>query len=660
MSGNKDWNDLHLNGKINENMIAECHYQGALLVADSALDKAMLMWGKKSHSQFSFDFDNRTYWFDIDIDKLTKTLEQIDEAEEHSLKSDAEKREIAAKQCGALNEIANCKISFLYFQRNELTDESWYYAKINFPHKGRSIKNTFTGTQVSGGSEFKKRLISIAPGALFTGKSHHLDRIAKHQLFNIKTVETIDYIGYSKEHKAYLFNDKAVSNGRVVDINEEDYFELGNVSVKSLSRSPELSIAPAHKYNNQWCNKVWQCFGAKGLAAVTFWFGSLFAEQIRKEQDSYPFLELVGEPGAGKSTLIEFMWRLLGRNDWEGFDPSKATPAARARNMSQVSNLPVVMLEGDRDDDLSSSKSMDWDEFKTAYNGRATRSRGLKNSGNETYEPPFRGSIVISQNADVSASEAILQRLVHITFTRDAHNEQGKQAADWLSRSSVSELSHFLIKAITAEERVMNIVKERKPKYEKRLMQKSEIKTVRIAHNHAQLMALTEALSEVVGLTKEQCDQTINELANMAVDRQKAIGADHPIVAMFWETFYYLNDAAATKRAIADQKNIDVKNDNQPFTLERQAENEKAEFEATHIPGLNHSKNKEVIALSLQEFLTVGAEHKQQIPLLYDLKKLLKSCRSHEFVAVKTVSSAITNKAHKCWVFKAPKGDNYA
>jgi len=96
-------------------------------------------------------------------------------------------------------------------------------------------------------------------------------------------------------------------------------------------------------------NLLWQCFGAKGMAALTFWFGSLFAEQIREMDESYPFLEIVGEAGSGKSTLIEFLWKLLGRSDYEGFDPSKSTHAARTRNLAQVSNLPVVLIESDRE-----------------------------------------------------------------------------------------------------------------------------------------------------------------------------------------------------------------------------------------------------------------------------------------------------------------------
>jgi ABC-type transport system involved in cytochrome bd biosynthesis fused ATPase/permease subunit len=57
------------------------------------------------------------------------------------------------------------------------------------------------------------------------------------------------------------------------------------------------------------------------------------------------FIEIVGEAGAGKSRLIEFMWKLSGRPDYEGFDANKSTNVAVYRNFAQISNLPVVLIE---------------------------------------------------------------------------------------------------------------------------------------------------------------------------------------------------------------------------------------------------------------------------------------------------------------------------
>ncbi|MFX7636668.1 hypothetical protein ABTJ61_19295, partial [Acinetobacter baumannii] len=94
-----------------------------------------------------------------------------------------------------------------------------------------------------------------------------------------------------------------------------------------------------------------------------------------------------------------------GRTEYEGFDPSKATPASRARNFAQVGNLPVVLIESEREQKEGAPvKHFDWDELKTAYNGRSVRSTGVKNNGNDTREPPFRGALLIAQNNAVNAS----------------------------------------------------------------------------------------------------------------------------------------------------------------------------------------------------------------------------------------------------------------
>jgi hypothetical protein len=113
---------------------------------------------------------------------------------------------------------------------------------LNFPDDTPPIKNTFTGSQLSSGSEFKKRLLHIAQGGIFTGTSQQLDKLLLKQLPKIKTVQTTDFIGYSKEHRAYVFNDLAVRDGRLYALNEEDFFDMGKLSLKSLNQSVSLTL----------------------------------------------------------------------------------------------------------------------------------------------------------------------------------------------------------------------------------------------------------------------------------------------------------------------------------------------------------------------------------------------------------------------------------
>ena len=619
----KDFNDAHKADELSDKHLKEYRFEGKLLLAKTALDKALMIWGVRQRNGFDFEFHNRLFWYEIDNDKYAKAVDNIEHSNDGHEMSKTEVMEKAAIRSGGLIEIANCYPEFLYFQVNALTDESWYYSRVRFPHGARPVKGTFTGAQLSAPTEFKKRLLSIAAGSMYTGGKGQLDYFLKRKLEGIKTVETLDYIGFSKEHKAYVFNDRAISSGKTVEMNDEDYFEFDRLSLKSLNQSVHLNIADKGDYREEWVQLVWQCFGPKGLIAVAFWFGSLFAEQIRGMHKSYPFLEIVGEPGAGKSTLIEFLWKLVGRLDYEGFDPSKSTLAARSRNFSQVSNLPVVLIEGDRDEDTAKSKGFDWDELKTAYNGRASRARGVKTSGNETYEPPFRGSVVISQNADVNASEAVLQRIVHLGFDRAGHNQHSKNAAERLESMPIEHVSHFLQMACMAEAKVLKTVKERTPYYERELMVHEGITSVRIAKNHGQILALVDALAQVINLSDEQRTAIYSTMCETAIERQKAIIADHPIVAEFWETYDYLNAGKDRKQR------------------------------------LNHARDPQRIAINFNDFVRLAQREGQQIPAISDLKRLLKSSKSRKYLDTKTVRSAIADDfgqprdlTLRCWIFE--------
>ena len=630
-----DWNDLHQrwqfldegekrDAQVDKDITTARHY-GALLIAENATEKALVMFDWKRRSEFHLEFGNRLYWFKLDLEKYNKAIQELEDSDHHDDQqlNNKQMRSKAMQQCGALQRIATCNPKALYYQENKLTDESWYYFRITFAHDAAPIKNTFTSSQIASSAEFKKRLLGIAPGGMFTGTTQQLDAFIEEQTDALKTVQTIDFTGYTREHSAYVYGDVAVRDGKVFKLNEEDFFDMDRLSIKTLSQSVILNLnTDLEKFDTEWLDIIWQCFGAKGLVALAFWFGSLFAEQIRQHQKSYPFMEIIGEPGAGKSTLIEFLWKLCGRIDYEGFDPTKGTPVARARNFAQVGNLPVVLIESEREKtDGSQTKQYDWDELKTAYNGRSVRSTGVKNNGNDTREPPFRGAVVIGQNHAVNASEPILQRLVHIAMTKDGQTPQTKLLVEKLERMPVDRVSGFLVKATMMESKVMETVREKGPKYEQQLLALPEIRTVRIAKNHAQLHALVDALVHVVPLKKHQVDAAHAEIQSMAKERQLAINADHPIVVEFWELYEYLNSTAG---------------------------------------GLNHSRNDGLIAVNLNDFAKEAAEKRQKVPDLTELKRHLKTSKCPKFVETnRNVCSAWDTdaadkpKTVRCWIFQA-------
>lgn len=632
-----DWNDLHQRwafiegdderAKRIEQDLDEARHEGALLLAESAEEKGLLMYEWDERKEFHFSFRSRLYWFKLDMERFDRAMRELEGSEDHAdkLLNDKQRRDKALRLAGSVVRIGNCYFQALYFMRNEQTDEAWYYFRVERP-EAPTVKATFTSTQISAAAEFRKRLLNVCNGAMFTGTPQQLERMLEPQLDRLKTVNTIDWIGYAREHGVYVFNDLAIAGGKVHKLNEEDFFDVGRLSIKSQSQSPVLHINPnLDAYNEGWFEMFWKCFGVRGLVVLAWWLGALYVEQIRQIHKSYLFLELIGEPGSGKTTLVELCWKLSGRVEYEGFDPSKATAASRARNFAQVGNLPVVLIESEREQKEGAPvKHFDWDELKTAYNGRSVRSTGVKNNGNDTREPPFRGALLIAQNNAVNASEPILQRLGHVNLTREHQTPETKLLAEQLERMPVEQLSGFLVKALQPEDKVMELIDARTSGYEQELLAIPGIRTVRIAKNHAQLRSLVDGLQLVVPLSNERAQLVHEEVCRMALERQQAINADHPLVREFWDLFEFLNGPM------------------------------------NELGGaLNHSRKKEFVAVNLNEFIEMAANKRQQVPNLGELKRLLKTSKSPKFIesnkAINSVrlSDAFSKpKTVRCWLFQ--------
>lgn len=639
--GKLDWNDMHQRGRLEREHLVEYRYQGALLLAGSALDKALLVYNHDGRTEFELHFNNRLYWFKVDLERYQKARDALEEAISDGKTeplSDEALREKAVREAGVLQPIANCHPQALYYQRNEVTQEAWYYFRVAFPHDGGEVKGTFTAGQLTTASEFKKQLLHMAAGAIFSGSSAQLERMMQRQLDNIKIVQTVDFIGYSASHKTYLLGKVAVRGGQVHEANAEDYFDFDKLAIKSLQRSIVLEVnTRPEACERGWIRHLWAAFGAKGYIALAYWFGSLFAEQIRAEQQSWPFLEIVGEPGAGKSTLIQFLWKLFGR-DYEGFDPSKSTSAGRLRTFTQVSNLPIVLIESDRETKSGAQahvRSFDWDELKDAYNGNSIRTTGVKTGGNETYDPPFRASIVISQNNQVQASQAIMERICHMTFDTRGFTPASYESAKALEKVELSTVSGFILQALKLEAEVMTAMVRLTEQHTRHLLEQDGVHKPRLAKNHAQLLAMAQVMRRLVPITDEQFALVQQQLLAMTRERQQSINADHPLVQEFWEAFDYLNGLPmATPSGPKD------------------------------LPRLDHSRDLQQIAVNLNEFVELANLHRQQIPLLAELKKVLRTSKTRRFVDVKTVNSAIRTKgvgvnaeqgrAVHCWVFEAP------
>ena len=132
-----------------------------------------------------------------------------------------------------------------------------------------------------------------------------------------------------------------------------------------------------------------------------------------------------------------------------------------------------------------------------------------------------------------------------------------------------------------------------------------------------------------IGRVEDMVIAAQKELLSMAVARQQAINADHPLVSEFWEIFDYLDGDDA-------------------------------------VPQLNHARDDKLIAVNLNHFIMRAADKRQQVPPISELKRVLKTSRTRKFIDIRAVNSGINEdynrtKPHgaprlpatlKCWVFE--------
>ena len=640
-AGKLDWNDLFQHNKLTTKDQEKYLHYGKLEIAETPEETGLLIYNfyGSSLSQFFFNHRFRTYWWELDYEKYNKAVQYVEESQS-SMLTEEEVRIQALKTCSSAKEICNAQLEPLYFQRNEITDESWYYFHIQSPWS--AVKTTFTAEQLSSRSKFKPRVMAVLSGAIWTGNDSQLETFIKRKTERLREVKTIDFIGYSKEYQAYIFDQYAVHKGQVIHKNEHDFFKAGNKEIKTLAASPIISLNAKQEFKPVWWKDFYSLQGEKGLILLAWWTGTYFAEQIRAINSSYPFFEFVGQAGSGKSTLIEFLWKLSGREAYEGFDPNKSTNVAIYRNFAQTSNMPIVLIEGDRNDQPGSQKAkFSWDELKDAYNGRAIRSKGLKTAGNETYEPPFRAAIMISQNTPIQASEAVLSRTLHISVDTKNHSLEKKHIATRLTQMSLEDACAYMTFCLKNEEKILKTYAEKHKEIEIEFHQKG-ITNTRIALCHAQVAAMIDAIAEhvfkdVMDLS-DICDAK-RYLEEMARRRIEEIGADHPFVQQFWDAFEYMNSIRS------------------------------ASFHLNHYPATEAH-----IAINLNEVYKVAARNFQALPEINEMRCLLRTSKRYKFIeANKPVRSSQhpaddakaiqgygsqaplkEDRIVKCWIFSNP------
>jgi len=632
-----DWNDLLQRDKLTADDLQTYLENGDITIAPNAAEKAFLLFRRTRRHEFPLTFKGRQLWARFSGERINEKIIEYEENRTHTELTSEEKLDAAARECGEVTEVANCTFRVLYYETDTALGKNSYYIKVDFPGKQDRVKANFPGNVMLKEGPFADHLVSVAPGAIWDGSSRQLKILMGRQIEDIRTVDGLYFTGYSIDHGAWMFENLAVTDGRIIHLNEEDYFEIGKVGVKPHGQRGEFAIEyDPNAISFSWWQDLYIAFGALGLVTLAFFFLSLFAEQVRRSQQSLGFLEVSGEPGSGKSTLLIFMWKLVGRlANYEGFDPESATAAGIARELVKYGNIPVILLEGDRNQDQSHRRRFDWSELKKIYNGHSPRTRGVVNGGTDTFSPPFRGSIIIAQNAPIRhAEEAVLERIMPLNIDQSRFSPEGRAAGERLKNAEVDQVSHWIIAMIRQEKNIMQLYKERFKVHERALLGHPEVTKDRLAFNHAQLAAALDCMAKAMVLDGQttispvQLAEGHNLITQMCLTQHGALGADHPIIQQFWESFDYL-DAKMSEGKLE-----------------------------TEVAGLNHHRKSAsgLIAFRIAEVESAFNTYRLEIPgkSMLELKKMLPGSKTRKFLGNKNVNGA-DGKHRFCWVFQKPQ-----
>jgi len=213
-----------------------------------------------------------------------------------------------------------------------------------------------------------------------------------------------------------------------------------------------------------------------------------------------------------------------------------------------------------------------------------------------------------------------MERIVHCHFDKSGHTHQGFLADKRLKDLDIKKINGFLPAAAMLEKQVMARVKKLWPDYIERLGKDESFKNQRIKDNHAQIMACAQTMSDLglIPLKNDELADLFAHVSDRCKERHESIVDDHPLVVEFWEMISYLESVSIGKFAI------------------------------------NHSNDPSKIAINFPHLENTAREFNQSLGNKTEIKRLLKSGRVYSFDGYQAVTSTVTSKKTKCFVFTRP------
>ena len=284
-------------------------------------------------------------------------------------------------------------------------------------------------------SELKKETFETtlkSKGCTYYGQVYTFQRILEYLMMHEKKAILMDQIGWSAEHKVFVFADAVYFEGQIHRIEE-----LGVVDVGSV-----LFYLPAFSYANRkndtyqkdrlysyragktdfltWAGLFYQSYGKNGAIGTIYTIAAIFRDIIFNQAGFFPYLFSFGEAGTGKTSFAEIILSLFGK-DILG-KPINSTNVGLTREAAHTVNMMLYFKE------YSSEASEAVQDFLlTTYDGSG-RTTGIKSNDTrtKTYNP--RSAILLDGNHMPTQRSATMSRMILLNF----------ESARWIEEESMT------------------------------------------------------------------------------------------------------------------------------------------------------------------------------------------------------------------------------
>ncbi|MBN2635248.1 MAG: DUF927 domain-containing protein [Prolixibacteraceae bacterium] len=290
----------------------------------------------------------------------------------------------------------------------------------------------------------------------FIGGAENLNLIFARLMDDESEAHYIDVLGFIPEHNIYAFADSVITQsnqvekvnelGIITDANEKKSYYLPSFGIANINDAGHdtnrLYKFRAGNLNfERWAKYYYQSFESNGIIGILFLILSVFRDIVFNQVGFFPFLFLHGDYGTGKTSFVERLLSVFGK-DTIGTALNNATITALSRIVSTRLNSLFYFKEYTSDTDESAQ-----DFILTAYDG-AGRTTGVKSNDNRTQSLVIKSGIILDGNELPVEKSAVFSRMILASFEKQNFSNEQKEAFERLRSEAEFGLGNVLLEIL--------------------------------------------------------------------------------------------------------------------------------------------------------------------------------------------------------------------